>query len=111
MCPPALFKIVALLLRYRAAQLLEDGGRVFPDLALLGRTLVSQKIGWVISDHERRAFVFTPAAAQIAHRSAKPEQSLDRGGAERDEDARLNYFNLLAKIGQTGLHFTGSRRP
>ena len=63
----------------------------------------------MIGGHDRHAAKFLPLAAQFGDASGQAEQPFHGGGAQGDDDHRLNHFNLRQQIGQARLHFLGGR--
>ena len=104
-------KITALLLTNRAVESLKNLKHVFPDFAFLGRRLVPQQIRGMIRDHQRRAVVGMPSAAQIPHRSSRAKQALNRYRTQRHDHLRLNNVDLFDEIWTAGLHLQRRRRP
>jgi hypothetical protein len=102
-------KVFSLFVANGSSEPVEDLQHVFPNLAFLGRRLVSEQISGMIGNHQGRAVVRMPPAAQLPHGAACSKKAFNRDRAERDQDFWLNDVYLLHQIGPAGLHLNGRR--
>jgi hypothetical protein len=98
-------EVAALFFGDGVAEAFEHQEHVFPDLAFFGQRLIAEKISGVISDHDGGAVVVEPATAEFAHWACVAKEAFDGGGAESDDDAGLDDFDLLSEPREAGAHF------